>query len=274
MKLFKINVEDKMNKIYILILLSGFLISCARTPISGNAAFLLTSASDENKQGDEAYRQILSKEKEVKGTREAKMVEEIGKRIAAVANQPDFQWEFKTLESDTPNAFCLPGGKVAVYTGIFKYAENEAGLATVMGHEIGHAIARHGGQRMSQQMATNAALVGLSVVGLSKMDPLKKTAVMAALGAGATYGIILPFSRSHETEADEIGLVLMSKAGYDPRESVNFWDRFSKAGGHAPPEFLSTHPGSEKRRDHLQSLLPKVQNEYDKSAKLGIGKKI
>ncbi|MBY0413951.1 MAG: M48 family metallopeptidase [Bdellovibrionales bacterium] len=250
-----------------------FALSCSTTPVSGNKAFLLTSSASENQQGDEAYKEILQKEKVVSGTPEARMVEEIGKRIAAVANQPDFKWEFKTLQSDEPNAFCLPGGKVAVYTGIFKYAKNEAGLATVMGHEIGHAIARHGGQRMSQQMATNAALAGLAVVGLAKMDNTKKTIAMAALGAGATYGIILPFSRKHETEADEIGLVLMSKAGYDPRESVNFWNRFSVASaGKAPPEFLSTHPNSDTRRDHLRSLLPKVLPDYESSSKLGLGK--
>ena len=145
-----------------LFLLSSFFVmtlaSCSTTPVSGNKAFLLTSADSENKQGEDAYREILAKEKEIKDTPQAKMVEEIGKRIAAVANQPDFKWEFRTIESNEANAFCLPGGKVAVYTGIFKYAQNEAGLATVMGHEIGHAIARHGGQRMSQQMATNAAM--------------------------------------------------------------------------------------------------------------------
>lgn len=247
------------------------LVSCSTTPVSGNKAFLLTSASSENQQGEDAYREILAKEKEVKGTPQARMVEEIGKRIAAVANQPDFKWEFRTLESNEPNAFCLPGGKVAVYTGIFKYAQNEAGLATVMGHEIGHAIARHGGQRMSQQMATNAAMAGLAIIGLSKMDDTKKSITMAALGAGATYGLILPFSRKHETEADEIGLVLMSKAGYDPKESVNFWDRFSKAGGKSQPEFLSTHPNSENRREHLRAMLPKVMPSYEGSSKLGTG---
>lgn len=260
-----------MKKIlFIIIILS--LHSCSTTPVSGNKAFLLTSAQNENQQGEDAFKEILSKEKEVKNTMQSKMVEEIGKKIAAVANQPDFKWEFKTLESDQPNAFCLPGGKVAIYTGIFKYAKNEAGLATIMGHEIGHAIARHGGQRMSQQMATNAAMAGLAIIGLSKMDQSKKTIAMAALGAGATYGIILPFSRKHETEADEIGLVLMAQAGYDPNESVNFWDRFSKAGGKSQPEFLSTHPTSEKRRDNLKSLMPKVMPSYQASAKLGIGR--
>jgi predicted Zn-dependent protease len=250
-----------------------FSLSCSTTP-AGNKAFLLTSAATENEQGEEAYKEILKKEKVVTGTAQAKMVEEIGRRIAAVANQPDFQWEFKTIQSDEANAFCLPGGKVAVYTGIFKYAQNEAGLATIMGHEIGHALARHGGQRMSEQMATNAALAGLAVVGLAKMDNTKKTLIMAALGAGATYGITLPFSRAHETEADEIGLVLMAKAGYDPLEAVNFWDRFSKAGGKAPAEFMSTHPSSEKRREHLRELQSKVSADYAASAKIGIGRSL
>lgn len=263
-----------MKKILISLVLL-FSLSCSTTPVSGNKAFLLTSKETENQQGEEAYKEIISKEKVITGTPQAQMVEEIGRRIAAVANQPDFKWEFKTLQSDEPNAFCLPGGKVAVYTGIFKYAQNEAGLATIMGHEIGHAIARHGGQRMSQQMATNAALAGLAIVGLSGLDNTKKTIAMAALGAGATYGIILPFSRKHETEADEIGLVLMAKAGYNPAEAVNFWDRFSKAsGGKAPPEFLSTHPNSENRREHLRELQSKVQADYEASPKIGLGRNL
>lgn len=267
-----------MKKIFptVFIILSLFtLIACSTTPVSGKKAFLLTSESQENQQGAEAYKEILSKEKEVVGTREAKMVDAIGKRIAAVANKPDFQWEFKTIESDQPNAFCLPGGKVAIYTGIFKYAKNEAGLATIMGHEIGHALARHGGQRMSQAMATNVAMAGLAIVGLSKMDPEKRNLTMAALGAGATIGIILPFSRANETEADEIGLTLMARAGYDPSEAVNFWDRFSQAsGGKAPPAFLSTHPASQKRKENLESLQGKAMTEYQSSPKLGRGQDI
>lgn len=267
-------MKKKISFLIIVIFSMALTSSCSTTPISGNKAFLLTSAESENQQGEEAYRDILSKEKVVSDTKEAKMVEAIGKRIAAIANQPNFQWEFKTLQSDSPNAFCLPGGKVAVYTGIFKYAKNEAGLATIMGHEIGHAIARHGGQRMTQAMATNIALAGVAAAGLSKMDSDKKNLVMAALGAGATIGIILPFSRANETEADEIGLTLMSRAGFDPHEAINFWDRFSEAGGKSPPAFLSTHPPSAKRKEHLQSLLPKASTEYEASVKLGSGQEL
>jgi predicted Zn-dependent protease len=250
------------------------LCSCSTTPVSGKKAFLLTSAASENQQGDEAYREILSKEKEITGTTQSRMVEEIGKKIAAVANQSDFKWEFRTIESDQPNAFCLPGGKVAVYTGIFKYAQNEAGLATVMGHEIGHAIARHGGQRMTQQMVANGALAGLAIIGLTKMDDTKKSIVMAALGAGVTVGVILPFSRKHETEADEIGLELMAKAGYNPNAAVSFWDRFSSAGGKSQPEFLSTHPTSKNRRDNLERLIPNVMGHYEASPKIGFGRNL
>lgn len=249
--------------------------SCSTTPVSGKKAFLMTSAAEENAQGEQAYEEILKKEKVITGTPQAKMVEEIGRKIAAVANQPDFKWEFKTIESKEPNAFCLPGGKVAVYTGIFQYAKNEAGLATVMGHEIGHAIARHGGQRMSQAIATNAIMAGVALVGLGNMDTSKKNTIMALLGAGATVGVILPFSRANETEADEIGLNLMSKAGYDPRESVNFWDRFAQADkGGGPPAFLSTHPASKDRKVNLEKRLDKVMPLYEASPKLGVGRSL
>lgn len=262
---------------FFILLLSCFMTvsSCSKNPVSGKKSFLLTSAADENAQGEQAYEEILKKEKVVTGTPQSKMVEEIGHKIAAIANQPDFKWEFKTIESEEPNAFCLPGGKVAVYTGIFKYAKNEAGLATVMGHEIGHALARHGGQRMSQAIATNVLMAGIAVVGLGNMEPEKRNMIMSLLGVGATVGIILPFSRSHETEADEIGLKMMSQAGYDPRESINFWDRFAQAGGgKSPPAFLSTHPASDKRRDHLQEILPKVLSLYEASPKIGIGRSL
>lgn len=245
--------------------------SCQTTPISGNQAFLLTTEASENRQGEQAYREILSKEKIEHGTLRSQIVNEIGQRIAQASQKTDYLWEFNTLQNETPNAFCLPGGKVAIYTGILKYAKNEAGLAAIIGHEVGHAIARHGGQRISQQLATAMAIEAIQAKTLDKMTDKEKQMTMLALGVGTTIGLTLPFSRAHETEADEIGLVLMARAGYDPREAIEFWDRFGQANK-GSIQFLSTHPSSENRRDHLRSLLPKALQIYQQSAKLGIGR--
>jgi len=231
--------------------------------------------STELSQGLKAFEQIKAKEKETTNKALAQQITAIGKKIAAVSGRPDYKWEFKTFENDTPNAFCLPGGKVGIYTGILKYAQNEAGLATVMGHEIGHALARHGGQRMSEQLGAGVLVAG---VGLATRQYTKsnKDALMAALGAGVTVGILLPFSRSHETEADEIGIMLMAKAGYDPREASRFWQRFSAASkGKKPPEFLSTHPRDDKRATHLAELESQALVDYNKvQHKIGLGKKL
>ena len=158
----------------------------------------------------------------------------IGQRIAAVANRPDFDWEFNVIESDTQNAFCLPGGKVAVYTGILSVCDNEAGLAVVMSHEVAHAIARHGGERMTYQTAQN---LGKSAVGymMQKQDEQKQKIVLTAYSGVSEYGVILPFSRKHEMEADRIGIMLMAKAGYDPSEAPVFWARFAGSKTGAAP---------------------------------------
>lgn len=248
-----------------------FIVACATTPITGRRAFIALSEADENAEGEKAYREILSKERRTSNMTLAQQVEKIGRRIAAVSERPDFQWEFTTLDSKTPNAFCLPGGKVAVYTGIIPYAANEAGLATVMGHEIGHALARHGGQRITQQLGIG---LGLTLLGATLLSDSKhQRLILGAIGAGATIGFVLPYSRDHESEADEIGLVLMARAGYDPREAPRFWDRFSKAsGGKEPPQWLSTHPNSQNRRDRLQELLVNAIPVYDQARdKVGLG---
>ncbi|TNF00821.1 MAG: M48 family peptidase [Deltaproteobacteria bacterium] len=246
--------------------------SCSSTPVTGNKALLLIPEGEELAMGMQAWNDIKSKERETRNTRLKSMVAEVGRNISAVANRADFQWEVRTFESTTPNAFCLPGGKIGIYTGILPYAQNEAGLAAVMGHEVGHAIARHGGQRMSQQLVTNIGMVALGVAAFSKMEPGKRNLLMAAIGAGVTVGVMLPYSRSHELEADEIGLVLMAQAGYDPREAVRFWERFSQAGGKAPPEFLSTHPNSSKRAEKLRAMLPQAMEIYQRAPrKIGLG---
>lgn len=247
--------------------------ACSSTPVTGKKALLLIPEHEERAMGVQAWNDIKSKERETRNSRISSMVARVGSNISAQANRPDFQWEVRTFESNTPNAFCLPGGKIGIYTGILKYAVNEAGLAAVMGHEVGHAIARHGGQRMSQQLVTNLGMVALGVAAFSKMEKGKRNLLMAAIGAGVAVGIMLPYSRSHELEADEIGLVLMAQAGYDPREAVRFWERFSQAGGKAPPEFLSTHPRSSKRAEKLRAMLPRAMEIYSRAPrKIGLGR--
>lgn len=165
------------------------------------------------------------------------------------------------MQSDQLNAFCIPGGKIVVYTGIIPVAQNEAGLATVMGHEMAHATSRHGSQRVLQQNISQTAMTGVAV-SLSDMDSDKQRVVLGALGAGAQYGVLMPFGRKHESEADQIGLTYMARAGYDPQESVRFWKRKeAKAGGHQP-EFLSTHPSGGTRIRQLEEWMPKALEEY------------
>jgi predicted Zn-dependent protease len=176
-----------------------------------------------------------------------------------------FQWEVTVIKDDkTMNAFALPGGKIAVYTGIFPVAKSEAGLAAVLGHEVTHALARHGAERMSQGELTNAALQAAgAAAGSSGMNPALSQGAMAALGAGAQVGVLLPFSRAHESEADYIGILLAADAGYDPRESVSLWERMeqlSRGGG--PSEFLSTHPSNETRIDQLKKWMPEAMGIY------------
>jgi predicted Zn-dependent protease len=192
-------------------------------------------------------------------------VKSIGARLAKASADmaPGFDWQFNLLQSDQANAFCLPGGKVAVYTGLLPIAANADGLAVVMGHEIAHAVARHGAERMAHeklmqigQMAAGAAL--------GDMDPGAQRAVLGALGAGAQYGILLPFSRNHESEADHIGLLLMARACFNPQESVRLWARMSQASQGQPPEFASTHPSHETRIQQLTAWLPEAEAEKNK----------
>jgi predicted Zn-dependent protease len=170
------------------------------------------------------------------------------------------------VRSAQVNAFCLPGGKIVVYTGIIPVAKTDAGLATVMGHEMAHATSRHGSERLFQQKATQTIMTGVQF-SLGDMSYEQQRAVMGAIGAGAKYGILMPFGRDHESEADAIGLTYMARAGYDPREAVTFWERMGQASGRgAPPEFLSTHPSHGTRIAQLKALMPKAMEEYQKSS--------
>ncbi len=273
---YSLGNPDRRNR-----LPDGFLRCPAAKPglPAGAAERAKTSAFDHEFSGRErnrltAYKEVLEKEPVTKNERAVEVVRRVGKRIADVANQPDFQWEFNVIESETQNAFCLPGGKVAVYTGILPVCENEAGLAVVMSHEIAHAIARHGGERMNQQMITNGLKNGGTyLLNKNKVSEQKQQILLAAYGQAAQYGYILPYSRKHELEADAIGIKLMAKAGYDPSEAPVFWERFaSKKEGSAPAEWMSTHPADATRAAALRELLPAAVKEYDSaSEKIGLG---
>jgi predicted Zn-dependent protease len=248
-----------------------FIIACVATPDSDRSAFIVIPFSQEVSMGKQAYTEILSKEKETTNVVLKEMVERVGRRIAAVSAMPDLEWEFKVIESEQKNAFALPGGKTAIYTGILPVCLNEAGLAAVLGHEIAHVTARHSGQRISQQYLLMGAL-SVAQISLSNND--QRETILGALGVGAMYGIQLPFGRSNESEADSIGLKYMARAGYDPREAVDFWVRFSKEkGGKAPPEFFSTHPSDNTRIRNLERNIPRAMADYRASkVKFGKGK--
>ncbi len=250
------------------------LVGCETNPYTGRSQLLMTSVSQEMQMGAQAYDQVKSdpKLRPSQDPREIEPVKRVAARIveaakrskyAEMANQ--FQWEVTVIKDDkTPNAFALPGGKMAVYTGIFPMAKTEAGLAAVMGHEVVHALARHGAERMSQGQLTNAGLQVIgAAAGAAGGGGMLGQATMAALGVGAKVGVLLPFSRKHESEADYIGILLAADAGYDPREAVALWERMGQmSGGGAPSEFMSTHPSHETRIDQLRKWMPEAMAIY------------
>ena len=217
---------------------------------------MLVSESEEVATGGQAYRQVLRDSVLTDDSEALRIVRTVGERIARAANKPDYKWEFRVVnDPEMVNAFCVPGGKVAVYTGIFPIARDQAGLAVVLGHEIAHALLRHSGERMSQAGILGA---GMAIAGATGINPQ----LLQALGLGASVGLVLPFSRSQETEADHVGLILMAKAGYDPRAALDVWERMARNEKGAPPAFLSTHPGSETRIQQLRSFLPEALAYY------------
>lgn len=250
------------------------LVGCETNPYTGRSQLLMTSVSQEMQMGAQAYSQVKNDPKmhQSQDPREIEPVRHVAARIieaakrskyAEMANQ--FQWEVTVIKDDkTMNAFALPGGKIAVYTGIFPVAKTEAGLAAVLGHEVTHALARHGAERMSQGQLTNVTLQVLgTAAGAAGGNAMIGQAAMAALGAGAQVGVLLPFSRKHESEADYIGILLAADAGYDPRESVHLWERMEQmSGGKGPAEFLSTHPGHETRIEQLKKWMPEAMAIY------------
>jgi len=253
----------------LVLVLSFILIACYKAPVTGRSQFIILSQSQENEMGLQAYQEVLKDEKMSNNPSYNSSVKRVGQRIASVSDTPNYEWEFKVVDNDEQiNAFALPGGKVAVYTGILPVAETEAGLATVMAHEVAHVAARHGGERVSTDVLVQLGAAGLGAA-LGGQNPQVANAVMQAYGLGATLGAVLPFSRAQESEADRIGLVYMAKAGYDPREAAAFWIRMDKAvkGKSQPPEFLSTHPGYGTRIKNIQKYLPEAMVFYEQARK-------
>jgi predicted Zn-dependent protease len=264
----------KLNK-----LISGFgitvvIISCATNPFTGKKTLAFVGNDQLFPSAFAQYSQVLTENKVVTGTADAKMITRVGQRIAVAAERylnangfpgylDDYKWEYTLIESAQVNAWCMPGGKIAFYTGILPIAANETGVAAIMGHEVAHALANHGQQRMSAAYIQQ----GLAVAGSVAL-----TNDQQALGIfNQSYGVVssvagmLPFSRSHETEADKIGIYLMAIAGYNPDEAPLLWERMkSNSGGEAPPEFMSTHPSNDSRIQNLKSLIPNAKAEAKK----------
>ena len=266
-------ISYNFSRALIVIGLCLLIAACATVPLTERKGLHLVSSSELVALSDQQYVKVL-KESKLSGDQEkVQMTRRVGTRISVAAeeflkesgrgeNVKDYKWEFNVIEDDkTVNAWCMPGGKVAVYTGILPVTRNETGLAVVLGHEVAHAIAEHGNERMSQGLVAQLGGMALSVA-LAKQPAATNNLFMAAYGLGANVGVLLPYSRLHESEADRIGLVLMAKAGYDPREAVSFWQRMNEKGGTRPPEFLSTHPAPESRIEKIKSYIPEAMRYY------------
>jgi predicted Zn-dependent protease len=248
------------------LLVVAFLGGCTTVSGTGRTQFNFMSRDQELALGAGAYDEELTGAKLITSGPQWEMVKRVTDRVSKAAERlhPEatkgFQWEVRLVDApDTVNAWALPGGRMAVYTGLFKAAQNEAQLAAVMGHECAHAVARHSGERMSQHYAAQFALMGIGLgTSYSQLSPASQQAIMAVSGAGAQYGVLLPFSRHHESEADEIGLFIAADAGYDPREAVQLWKNMGSLGGEKPPEWASTHPSDETRQARLAELMPRA----------------
>ena len=243
------------------------IVACAKAPITNRTQFIILPQAFEMQLGASAYLSMLETEKVSPNKHYARVVTRVGQRIAAVSHTPNLRWRYTVFDDDRQvNAFALPGGKIGVYTGMMPVAKTDAGLATVMAHEVAHATARHGGERISLGLLLEMGSAALASA-MRKKDEKTTNRVLAAYGVGSTLMVALPFSRKQEAEADRIGLIYMAKAGYDPREAIPFWERMGAAGGGSPPEFLSTHPGYRTRIKNLRRWMPEAMEYYENSEK-------
>ncbi len=260
------------NRFALFMTLSICFSSCQKVPVTGRRQFDVIPGSEMQSMSYTNYKQFLSENKLSADAEKTAMVKRVGARIQHAVEQymaqnnlsselKGFNWEFNLVESNEVNAWCMPGGKVVVYTGIIPVVKDETGLAVVLGHEISHAIANHGGERMSQQLAVQAGGAALSVA-LASKPALTQQIFMQVFNAGSNVGILLPYSRLQESEADHLGLIFMAMAGYDPSKALDFWQRMKAQSGSKPPVYLSDHPDDDKRIADLQKELPEAQKYY------------
>lgn len=239
-------------------------VACVTNSETKRQQFIVVSDAQMNSMGVESYAEFKKQEKTSTDTRLNALVREVGQRIARASGK-SYNWEFTLFDSQQVNAWCLPGGKVGVYTAILPVAASNAGLAAIMGHEVAHAVLRHGAERVSQSLLVAGVMLTLDQ---AMQDSKRKPYIMAALGLGAQFGVILPYSRKQESEADTIGLEYMAKAGFDPAEAIALWGRMAKLSEARPPEFLSTHPDPLNRAQALRTQLDDVRGIYDASVKI------
>jgi predicted Zn-dependent protease len=244
------------------------MVACATAPITGRKQLLLIPDSELNAMSFQQYSEFISSNKLSTDKQQTAMVKEVGRKIQGAVEQyfaqqgksdrlRGYDWEFNLVEDSAVNAWCMPGGKVVVYTGLLPVSKDEAGLAVVMGHEIAHAVANHGNERMSQGLVTQLGGMALAKALETKKEETRNL-FLTAFGVGATVGVLLPYSRTQESEADHLGLIFMAMAGYNPNDAVAFWERMAAGKSGAPPEFLSTHPSDQTRIRKIREAIPEA----------------
>ncbi len=274
MCIFGSNLQRMIRNVIVLLIGGLIVYACATVPVTGRSQLSLISNAEIIPMANQQYREVITKGPLSRNAEQTAMIKRVGVNIQKAVEQymaeknlssqlSGFAWEFNLIEEPTVNAWCMPGGKVAFYTGILPVCKDELGVAVVMGHEVAHAIANHGRERMSQQMVAQVGVQSLGAL-MGQNPTLGNELFMQAVGAGTSIGM-LKFSRQHESEADKMGLIFMAMAGYDPQEAPRFWERMAAlSGGQAPPEFLSTHPSSETRVRDLNSWMPEAMQYYKK----------
>ncbi len=243
--------------------------ACRKVPYTGRAQFNLVPNRLMTDLGRSSYASMLADLPVERRGRNHQVLQQVGRRISRAAQKPEYDWQYAMIDSDEVNAWCLPGGYIGFYTGILPVLESEAGMAFVMGHEVAHATAHHGAERMSQQLALLGGLTGLELLAsrATELTQEQRALILGALGVAGQVGVLLPFSRTHESEADVIGMMYMARAGYPPREAARVWQRMAQLSPNNVPVFLSTHPSHRRRQENLNEWLPQARKKYQRAGR-------